>query len=168
MISLVMDNNELAQFFKSNPYAKILLEVLVEEKQRIYHTTIKKAIDIYSSRKINVFRNQVVQLFKQLQRLGCGRFIIGRRGSPSRLRWAVDVATIYKAISSDSIGRENLGSPSSVQGNSEASSPSPILSHQFHLRPDRTVVFDLPSDLNEREAQRLAKFIESLPMAMEK
>jgi len=35
--------------------------------------------------------------------------------------------------------------------------------HRFHLRPDFEVAVQLPNDLTEREAKRLAKFIKSLP-----
>ncbi len=39
-----------------------------------------------------------------------------------------------------------------------------FLTHKFNLRPDLKVVFNLPLDLTEKEAQRLAGFITSLPM----
>jgi hypothetical protein len=35
--------------------------------------------------------------------------------------------------------------------------------HRFHLRPDFEVKLELPDDLTEREAHRLATFLRSLP-----
>jgi transcriptional regulator with XRE-family HTH domain len=40
-----------------------------------------------------------------------------------------------------------------------------MLAHSFHLRPDLQVKIELPADLSEREADRLARFIQSLPVA---
>jgi hypothetical protein len=39
------------------------------------------------------------------------------------------------------------------------------LHHSFHLRPGLQVTIDLPADLTDREADRLARFIQSLPVA---
>ncbi|MBP1862202.1 hypothetical protein [Rhizobium herbae] len=38
------------------------------------------------------------------------------------------------------------------------------LQHSFHLRPDLQIKIELPVDLTEREAERLARFIQSLPV----
>jgi hypothetical protein len=38
------------------------------------------------------------------------------------------------------------------------------LRHSFHLRPDLQIVIDLPTDFTEREAERLARFVQSLPV----
>jgi hypothetical protein len=40
-----------------------------------------------------------------------------------------------------------------------------MVAHGFHLRPQMQVTLTLPSDLNEKEAERLAKFISALPIA---
>jgi transcriptional regulator with XRE-family HTH domain len=39
------------------------------------------------------------------------------------------------------------------------------LQHSFHLRPGLRISIDLPENLTEREADRLARFIQSLPVA---
>ena len=39
------------------------------------------------------------------------------------------------------------------------------LQHSFHLRPGLQVRIELPEDLTEREAERLARFVQSLPVA---
>ncbi|MBD9640884.1 helix-turn-helix transcriptional regulator [Ensifer sp. ENS07] len=39
------------------------------------------------------------------------------------------------------------------------------LQHSFHLRPGLQVTIELPDDLTEREADRLARFVQSLPVA---
>jgi len=39
--------------------------------------------------------------------------------------------------------------------------------HSFHLRLGMPVIFDLPADLTKAEAERLARFIRSLPFQVE-
>ena len=39
------------------------------------------------------------------------------------------------------------------------------LQHSFHLRPGLQIKLDLPADLTDREAERLARFVQSLPVA---
>ena len=38
-----------------------------------------------------------------------------------------------------------------------------LLEHAFHLRKDLTVTLELPADLTQPEAERLAAFVLSLP-----
>lgn len=40
-----------------------------------------------------------------------------------------------------------------------------MLQHSFHLRAGLQISIELPEDLTEREAERLARFIQSLPVA---
>jgi hypothetical protein len=40
-----------------------------------------------------------------------------------------------------------------------------MLQHSFHLRAGLQIAMELPEDLTEREADRLARFIQSLPVA---
>jgi hypothetical protein len=40
-----------------------------------------------------------------------------------------------------------------------------MLQHSFHLRSGLQVVIELPDDLTDREADRLARFVQSLPVA---
>lgn len=39
------------------------------------------------------------------------------------------------------------------------------LQHSFHLRPGLQITIELPNDLTEREADRLARFVQSLPVS---
>lgn len=39
------------------------------------------------------------------------------------------------------------------------------LQHSFHLRPGLQIMIELPEDLTDREADRLSRFVQSLPVA---
>jgi transcriptional regulator with XRE-family HTH domain len=40
-----------------------------------------------------------------------------------------------------------------------------MLQHSFHLRPGIQITIELPEDLTDRESDRLARFVQSLPVA---
>ncbi len=40
-----------------------------------------------------------------------------------------------------------------------------VLEHEFYLRPEFEVTFELPQDLTSAEASRIAQFVGSLPFA---
>lgn len=40
-----------------------------------------------------------------------------------------------------------------------------MLQHSFHLRAGLQITIELPGDLTDREAERLARFVQSLPVA---
>lgn len=103
-------------------------------------------------------RSDVVGLFRALEEVGCGQFVIGRRGSPTRFVWSHSMI---------SVGRAATGEGSEVEGLSEDSPDSAAASvetlcHSFHLRPGLTVEFELPSDLSVDEAWRLSSFVAAL------
>ncbi len=43
--------------------------------------------------------------------------------------------------------------------------PAAMMQHSFRLRPGLQISIELPGDLTEREAERLARFVQSLPLA---
>ena len=47
--------------------------------------------------KAGVDRRKAIELAKQFDRLGCGRYIIGRRGAPSRIEWQFSLKSIGRA-----------------------------------------------------------------------
>jgi hypothetical protein len=110
------------------------------------------------------------ELAKALGDLGVGKYIWGRRGSPSRVEW------LYRL---DSIGRAALGEDEALipvsansedeehldeDGQDETQQASPgYLSHDYQLRLNEKIRLMLPADITKTEADRLAEFIRSLP-----
>ena len=90
-------------------------------------------------------RPEVLDLLKRLEAQHRGAFKAGRKGWPSRLEWRLE----------DSKGPENGVGPA-------AASPQ-VIEHPFRLRPDFSVELRLPLDISQREADRLAAFVRTLP-----
>lgn len=157
-----MDNKKTLEFFKANPYAMKLIFALAEEHKPEDVTTVSNAVSILEAHGISVNRQQVVALFRQLDDLGFGTFFIGRRGKPSRLYWKINFKLTSEALGASISGAK----PPLLSSSPKAPPPGPsgkVLRHTFHLRQDFELFLDLPSDLTDRDAQRISKFVESLP-----
>jgi hypothetical protein len=161
MIRGIMNNDILKSLFEQNIMARMLVQGLPQDAKAWTVTTSQSAIKILSSLKIPINSSQITELFRKFERCGCGRFIIGRRGRLSRFRWNTDLAAIAKFISAEI----HVQTSSPVDHMDDATGAG-MLNHQFHLRQNLTITFDLPADLSSGDAQRISKFIESLPMAV--
>lgn len=163
-----MNITKLNNLLSTMPSVKLLLKTLIEyqDMRERYNDsiTVEAAISILKTdHEINVSRGEIIYIFQQLQDCECGRFITGRRKKQSRFQWAFNLAVFSKDFSKELKKVEDSNSKNSEVSNEEGKMTD--LRHQFHLRPNYTVNFELPTDLSGNEASRLAKFIESLPMA---
>jgi len=105
-----------------------------------------------------VTRADVVEVFRDLHKLGVGTFVIGRKGHLSRFQWTVSSVELGKAAAG-----ENVNVQVSAKHEGTPRERSDVISHRFVLRPDFSVSFVLPSDLSTSEASRLSDFIKTLP-----
>jgi len=111
-------------------------------------------------------RRDIIAVLKQLQELGVGQFITGRRGQPSRFEWFVAMISVGKAAKGDEeIAIEPLDDIEPLE-EIELNDTEPMegsIRHRYKLRQDYEVIFDFPIDLSTKEAGRLADFIRTLP-----
>jgi hypothetical protein len=78
-----------------------------------------------------------------------GQFVVGRRGKKSRFKWSVPMLAYLRQL---------LEKASPGQG-----SLTNLLRYPYALRAGFVVDLTLPADLTSREAERLCKFIQSIP-----
>lgn len=110
-----------------------------------------------------VSKPDLIAIFRDLDALGLAEFRMGRRGFKTRLTWIArpaDVASAWRgelqevAIGDDSDEDSILESEDFVE-------------HVYQLRRELQVRLELPADLTEKEAAKLARWIETLPFADE-
>lgn len=104
---------------------------------------------------LDISASEAKELIDGIRDLKLAEFIVGRKSFPSRLRWLYTLPSIAKTASGA------VSSPTAI-ANSVFSQPN-IIKHSFRLRPEDVVTFDLPEDLTLAEAERLSKFILTLP-----
>ena len=118
-------------------------------------------------------RRDVVDLFKQMTELGLGTFIVGRRTGVSRFEWSLPMADVAKAAFGEfdlndiePLENEELEELEAEEEEEEEEVAGfDSVTHYLALRPrSAPVVFHLPADLTEHEAQRLSRFMLSLPV----
>jgi len=98
-----MDNIKLIAFCKANPYAMRLILELAEEYKPESVTNVSEAVSILIEVcEISVSYSQVIALFRQLEKLECGWFYVGRKGKYSRFQWAIDIKEIGKVLANSS------------------------------------------------------------------
>ncbi len=154
-----MDVEQLQNLYSENPAAKVLFDHMAGRDRNQSETKVHRILLLLRNEGQNISRGQIVQVLKRLEELGCGQFLVGRHGWPSRFVWSVGSLGASRAA---------LGEGTQIQAvtqeGEEATEQTEVLSHVFNLRPDMKVTIDLPSDLSHGEAERLAAFMKTLPM----
>lgn len=162
-----VDVDALRNLFVSNAVSNIAFNIFKERENDSKETKLDRLEDLIREKGESPQRVDIVSLMKGLQDAGCGRFIVGRRGAPSRFEWRVSLRSIGLVATSASNQVDQLG-PSAddtdgVDEMNDQANDSGSIVHAFVLRPDCRVKFVLPIDLTVREAKRLAYFLRTLP-----
>lgn len=164
-----VDISILKSLFVSNKASSLAFEIFKSREKDSKETKLDRLEDLIRAQGVNPQRVDIVSLLRGLEEAGCGRFVVGRRGAPSRFEWTVSLRSVGLAATSgsdevDQIDRDADESDGEEQANvSDELENSNSISHSFVLRPDFRVMLELPVDLTAREARRLAEFLRTLP-----
>jgi hypothetical protein len=155
---------ELRAVYQANVTVKAILNYAASRKYNSAELSVDRTEAILRKGGEDIARREIVEAFKALEDLGLGEFIIGRRGASSRLKWNVPMIEAGRAAQGviESVPRL----PDEELLTEEASEPpvqSISMRHTYNLRPGYAVVIELPTNLSDREANRLAEFIKTLP-----
>lgn len=137
-------------------YAEDIFEYLsYNEKSYLAHSVERVArgtgVDYYNS----------VKIFKVLDEMGMGSFVVGRKGHDTRFLWKFDSRSVGKV----GIGKSyNILPINKNTYDYDGLKPSEqIKKHEFYLREDYLLSIDLPSDFNQRDFARLSKWLATIP-----
>lgn len=83
-------------FYQENPDAERLFDWTASLERDASETTIRRM-----RTKLQMSRGAAISLARGLEAAGCGEFIVGRRGSPSRFRWAYSRVSLGLAASGE-------------------------------------------------------------------
>jgi hypothetical protein len=150
-----MSLNELLRaLYSADENARALFDWAVDRQRDVSGTTVDRICEITAAN-----RNSAVELAKKLDEIGCADFVVGRRGAKTRLEWKFSL----KELGNVAAGHSNQLSPQ--EDSDEAVAASNLVemrSYRFPLRSDLEISVSIPVDLNQREAQRLANFLQTL------
>ncbi len=156
-----LDVGKLKQLYASDPVAQAFLEHAASRKRNSGETNVERALHILRTDGHETTRQQIISVFRSLEDCGCGQFVTGRRGWPSRFVWSMGMISVGRTAAGEQEDAEHL------EEAMEEEHDSYWLTHSFHLRPDVTLEIDLPADLTAQEAQRIARYVESLPFEID-
>jgi hypothetical protein len=103
---------------------------------------------------------------KEMQKLGVGNYIWGRHGAESRVVWKFRLDSIGQVAvgQHEDLVEKDADTEAEEESDDDAvRAPDGYLSHNFTLRLNETITLNLPADLTETEANRLAEFVKALP-----
>ncbi len=144
---------ELRKLCESDEDVAAVCEVLRTYQRGRWEISTKRLCIHLMDAGYDLTRSQVTAAFKKLQSLGLGTFVAGRRGRESRFVFAERVTIIARLLA----GEEIDVIEHDLKEEDTRVFPETI-EHSFALRPDFTLSVELPGDLTEFEANRLAQF----------
>lgn len=84
----------LKRLYRGNSTAKTLLDYFASRDRNRESTRFDRVLSVLIGQEGPVTRARLRDVFRQLERLGYGTFVIGRRGYPTRFEWAQDATLI--------------------------------------------------------------------------
>jgi hypothetical protein len=151
----------LKALYRENRVAQQMLDHFASRRNDSTATKLDRALTLLAGRGIVASRAQVREVFRELEKLGCGKYVMGRRGWPSRFEWSVGLVSVGQAASGEEVEIEEVTPQAAAEADDDAAGEA--LEHVFQLRPALPVTLTLPADLTPTEASRLSDFIRTLP-----
>jgi hypothetical protein len=152
-----MELDTLKSIYRQNKCVQAICDHLAARERNQTETQVKRILLLLEEEGSDFRKSEIIAAFKALEDAGCGRFVEGRRGWPSRFVWTVPSLHVAAAAK----GERGLEHDVSEDGSSLEDEV--LIEHSFVLRPGFVVSLELPSDLSSSEADRLAAFVQALP-----
>ena len=103
--------------YDENPHATLLFDWTASLQRDASETTIERI-----SWKLDISRGEAISLARELEKAGCGEFIVGRKGWSSRFKWAYSRVSLGQVASGETEELEEPSDPISAE-DEEASEP---------------------------------------------
>jgi hypothetical protein len=157
---------QLQALHAESEVTKAFFGILSRRKNDAKETRVNRTVQLLDAENVTATPREITRIMHRLEELGLGRYIPGRHSSPSRFEWSTSAKAAAKAATHQSSDLDlSLPPGPSISDEEEASVGT--LEHRFHLRPELQVTIELPVDFTPLEAERLAAYIKTLPIAAE-
>ncbi len=157
---MAIDISGLGELYRDDNAAQVILDHFASRERNWSQTSVDRLQVNTATDGHPLSRGEVIAVFKRLEELGCGKFIVGRRGGASRFEWEYGMVDVGRAAAGEPAEPESI---SPEEKDSEEERLERMLDHRFRLRRDLVVSLSLPADLSQVEAGRVAEFVKTLP-----
>ncbi len=166
-----VDLVELKRLYATSETAKKILNYFAGRKNNKNETTVDRLHGVLVAEGHEVTRGQLIDALRQLAELGCGEFKTGRKGWPTRMVWSVGIVSLGQVASGQATAVQEIDDVSTDE--EEVPVAAKAVEHDqmnvsYPLRPELMVGLSLPKNLTQKEANRLADFIKTLPFGDER
>jgi hypothetical protein len=151
------EQTDLRALYSSGVSAKLILDEFAGRTNNQRLTKVDQILNRLSG--ANVRRSEVIALFRKLQELDHGIFIEGRKGHPSRFEWSSNSIDVGKAAQGGEVPISQVSIDTAPESGFEE-----MRKYDFPLRSGVDAKFELPTNLTQREAERLSAFLKSLAL----
>jgi hypothetical protein len=115
------------------------------------------------AKRLGLNAAEAKELFKGIEELELGKFIVGRHAHPSRLRWHCTLSSIAAVA----IGEADTFEPTGRGAAPKRDATSQLIEYVFQLRRDLKIKLSLPADFSQQDIVRLTAFLQTLPLSHE-
>ncbi len=151
---------ELQMYYNGSSTAKALLDHFASRERNRRETTVDRLYTKLTTDGVSLSRGDVIKVLQKLEDVGCGRFVAGRKGHPSRFKWIVGLGDVGRAAAGEKI---EIEAAPTVETEEPEDPTENLIEHRYRLRRDVEITLKLPTDLSSQEASRLASFLQTLP-----
>jgi hypothetical protein len=155
-----VDLKKLRDLYKANRAAQAMLDEFAKRERNRTETKVDNLLYLSVDNR-PITRGEVIQVFKELEGIGCGSFIAGRHGHPSRFQWTLGLPSVGRAAAGEDLPLDTISDEEREQ--EEQVPEGERKTYAFPLRPNLDLKLEIPLDLTAAEAARLTDFIKSLP-----
>lgn len=155
-----IDRKKLRDIYKNNKAAQAMLDDFAKRERNRTETKVDNLFYLTVENR-PITRGEIIQVFKELESVGCGTFVAGRHSHPSRFQWTMGLPSVGKAAAGEDLPLDTI---SDQERQEEAQVPEgERKTYSFPLRPNLDLKLEIPLDLTAAEAARLTDFLRSLP-----
>jgi hypothetical protein len=127
MESVSPDIELLRRLYQQNAAANAFLSHASQRERDQAETKVDRILILLKAEGHDFARREIVALFRKLEELGCGQFVEGRRGWPSRFVWSAGMTSVARAASGGTLA---ISSISTVENSLENDGRQPLESEE--------------------------------------
>ncbi len=150
-----LDKKALKALYSSDQAFKILLDEFGSRQRNQQVTQLDQLLPRLSNAGKGVARADAINVLRKLEEAGCGKFLTGRKGHPTRFEWQYDLVSVAEVATGEvQVVEEIQPAPQTGNGDEpvveEVVLPEGAIEHRYQLRAGWQVTLALPSDLTAR------------------
>lgn len=146
--------HEVKRLYREDHAAEALFDWFSTRERNPSETTAERA-----SSQADVEYKDIIRVFRELETIGCGKVLMGRKGFSTRIKWDYKVLNLAKVAQGEDVEIVEIDPADTASDWDD----DQLVTHYFQLRSDLRIEMRLPDGLSKKEAERLAAFIQTLP-----